>query len=129
MDSSPTRPRQIIFLRKIKSDCLGCVVLLCFVVCLTLLASFLYSSSSLIKHSHMYTCTMLSPFLQLHKALFGKFLEENMYPLYATIAVTAFLLRKGADIHQANKSGRSPYQYMPFIATLMTVLADYDEIM
>ena len=30
--------RQLIFLEK--SDCLGCVALLCFVVCLTLLASF-----------------------------------------------------------------------------------------
>ena len=36
-----------IFLRK--SDCLGCAVLLCFVVCLTLLASFFPSFSSLIK--------------------------------------------------------------------------------
>ena len=33
-----SHPRQLIFLRK--SDCLGCAVLLCLVVCLTLLASF-----------------------------------------------------------------------------------------
>ena len=33
-----SHPRQLIFLRK--SDYLGCVVLLCLVVCLTLLASF-----------------------------------------------------------------------------------------
>ena len=32
-----SHPRQLIFLRK--SDCLGCAVLLCLVVCLTLLAS------------------------------------------------------------------------------------------
>ena len=38
--------RQLIYLRK--SDCLGCAVLLCLVVCLTLLASF-PSFSSLIK--------------------------------------------------------------------------------
>ena len=31
-----------------QSDCLGCVVLLCFVVCMTLLASFFLPSSSLI---------------------------------------------------------------------------------
>ena len=37
-----------------KSDCLGCAVLLCLVVCLTLLGSFLPSFSSLIK-----TCTCL----------------------------------------------------------------------
>ena len=40
-------PRQLIFLRK--SDCLGCAVLLCLVVCLTLLSSFL-----LISHLNMY---------------------------------------------------------------------------
>ena len=32
-----------------KSDCLGCAVLLCLVVCLTLLASFFLPSASLIK--------------------------------------------------------------------------------
>ena len=44
-----SHPRQLIFLRK--GDCLGCAVLLCFVVCLVLLASssFLLSSASLIK--------------------------------------------------------------------------------
>ena len=34
--------RQLIFLRK--GDCLGCAVLLCLVVCLTLLASFFLPS-------------------------------------------------------------------------------------
>ena len=34
---------ELIFLRK--SDCLGCAVLLCLVVCLTLLASFLVVTS------------------------------------------------------------------------------------
>ena len=37
-----SHPRQLIFLRK--SDCLGCAVLLCRVVCLTLLASFFLPS-------------------------------------------------------------------------------------
>ena len=40
--SSPTRGLR-------KSDCLGCAVLLCLVVCLTLLASLFFPSSSLIK--------------------------------------------------------------------------------
>ena len=35
-----------------KSDCLGCAVLLCLVVCLTLLASFFSSFSSHIKNMH-----------------------------------------------------------------------------
>ena len=41
-----SHPRQLIFLRK--SDCLGCAVLLCLVVCLTLLASFFLPSAFLI---------------------------------------------------------------------------------
>ena len=39
---------QLIFLRK--SDCLGCAVLLCLVVCLTLLASFFLPSHLSLKH-------------------------------------------------------------------------------
>ena len=40
--------RQLIFLRK--SDCLGCAVLLCLVVCLNLLASFFLTSHLSLKH-------------------------------------------------------------------------------
>ena len=40
-----SHPRQLIFLWK--SDCLGCAVSLCLVVCMTLLASFFLPSSSL----------------------------------------------------------------------------------
>ena len=47
--------RQLILLRK--SDCLGCAVLLCLVVCLTLLASFFLPS--LISHENMYTYMLL----------------------------------------------------------------------
>ena len=43
-----SHPRQFIFLRK--SDCLGCTVLLCLVVCLTLLASFFLPSHLSLKH-------------------------------------------------------------------------------
>ena len=41
-------PRQLIFLRK--SDYFGCAVLLCLVVCLTLLASFFFPSHLSLKH-------------------------------------------------------------------------------
>ena len=41
-------PRQLIFLRR--SDCLRCAVLLCLIVCLTLLASFFLPSHLLLKH-------------------------------------------------------------------------------
>ena len=50
-----SHPRQLIFLRD--NDCLGCAVLLCYVVCLILLASFFLPSASPIKiyeHVHVY---------------------------------------------------------------------------
>ena len=47
--SSPTQGSSF-FLRK--SDCLGCAVLLCLVVCLTLLASFFLPSHLSLKHVH-----------------------------------------------------------------------------
>ena len=43
-----SHPRQLIFLRK--SDCLGYAVLLCLVVCLTLLASFFLPSHLSLTH-------------------------------------------------------------------------------
>ena len=47
--------RQLIFLWK--SDCLGCAVLLCFIVCLTLLASIFLPSASLINMTlYAHTC-------------------------------------------------------------------------
>ena len=47
----PEAARQLILLRK--SDCLGCAVLLCLVVCLTLLASFFLPSHISLKHVHI----------------------------------------------------------------------------
>ena len=44
--------RQLIFLRE--SDCLGCTLLLCVVVCLTLLASFFLPSHLSLKHVHVH---------------------------------------------------------------------------
>ena len=56
-----SHPRQLIFLRK--SDCLGCAVLLCLVVCLTLLASsFLLSSlinTCTLYYTHLSKCRLL----------------------------------------------------------------------
>ena len=45
--------RQLIFLRK--SDCFGCAVLLCIIVCLTLFASFFLPSHLSLKYVHLYT--------------------------------------------------------------------------
>ena len=50
-----SHPRQLIFLRK--SDCLRCAVLLCFVVYLTLLASFFLPSHLSLKHVYTYMHT------------------------------------------------------------------------
>ena len=69
-------PRQLIFLRK--SNCLGCAVLLCLVVCLTLLASFFLPSTSLIKTCIMlltvaiYSCKMdqVEPWFQAFHAIY-----------------------------------------------------------
>ena len=47
-----------------KSDCLGCVVLVCFVVCMTLLASFFLPSATLI---NMYVCTCTCIYLPISR--------------------------------------------------------------
>ena len=52
-----------------------------------------------------------------------------MSVMYGIMGVAALLLRKGADIHTANRNGRSPYQILPFLGTLLTVLADFEDIM
>ena len=56
-----SHPRQLIFLTE--SDCLGCAVLLCLVVCLTLslLASFFLPSHLSIKHVLLYMYQLISP--------------------------------------------------------------------
>jgi ankyrin repeat protein len=65
---------------------------------------------------------------KLYKALFGKYVNESTSVMYGIMAVAALLLRKGADIHTTNRNGRSPYQILPFIGTLLTVLADFEDI-
>jgi ankyrin repeat protein len=65
---------------------------------------------------------------KLYKALFGKYVNESMSVMYGIMGVAALLLRKGADIHTANRNGRSPYQILPFLGTLLTVLADFEDI-
>ena len=53
-----SHPRQLIFLRK--SDCLGCAVLLCFVVCMTLLASFFLPSHLSLKYVNVTMITIMA---------------------------------------------------------------------
>ena len=67
-----SHPRQLIFLRK--SDCLGCAVLLCLVVCLTLLASSFLLIHLSLKHVHvyvyMYVCDHRLYFTQMVAVVF-----------------------------------------------------------
>ena len=66
-----THSRQLILLRK--SACLGCSVLLCFVVCMTLLASFFLPSSSLINMCIYISqeALQMSPNAMLHVCVSG----------------------------------------------------------
>ena len=50
--SSPTRGSSLLFGKV--TDCLGCAVLLCLVVCSTLLASFFLPSHLSLNHVHFY---------------------------------------------------------------------------
>ena len=45
------------------------------------------------------------------------------------MTVAGFFLRKGADMHIKNKSGCSSLQILPFIATLMTLLAESEHLL
>lgn len=78
---------------------------------------------------YAYVYKLFVKHVQLFRALFGKYVEDPSFAMYGIMAVSALLLRKGADIHAVAQSGRSPYQILPFLGTLMTILADYDDIM
>ena len=69
---SESHPRQLIFLRK--SDCLGCAVLLCLVICLTLLASFFLPSHLSLTHAlHSVLYTGAGFVAVVNKAMSAKF--------------------------------------------------------
>ena len=73
--------RQLIFSRK--NDCLGCAVLLCLVVCLTLLASFFLPSHLSFKNMYYVTACVLQS-ARHHNTLRGHHLlspYSNRHPL------------------------------------------------
>ena len=85
--SSP-RLRQLIFLRK--SDCLGCAVLLCIVVCLTLLASFFVPSHLSLKHILKWCAERHASIIYIVPHLFGTSGERSKtFPL-SSVYVQAF---------------------------------------
>ena len=61
-----------------KSDCLGCVVLLCLVVCLTVLASFFLLSHLPLKH--VYTCIMyMYTYMYMYVCMYCTCIKFFMY--------------------------------------------------
>lgn len=56
-------------------------------------------------------------------------LLDNHSCVYGPINVSAYLLRKGADIHHKNNKGQSPLEFCPYLATLMTVLAENEDLL
>ena len=90
------------FLGKV-TDCLGCAVLLCLVVCLTLLASFFLPSHLSLKHVHVCTCTciylihfsFLSPFVQVTSFFLPSHLSlkhVDIFPSISHISVYVFIV-------------------------------------
>jgi len=68
---------------------------------------------------------------KIHEVLLGdlKLTPDNALPVVTCMTVAGFFLRKGADMHIKNKSGRSSMQILPFIATLMTLLAESEHLL
>ena len=72
------QPKQLIFLRK--SDCLGCAVLLCLAVCLTLFASFFLLSHLSLKHTHV-------PFSLPNLSLLCFYVSEQVFGLPPVVGI------------------------------------------
>ena len=64
-------------------------------------------------------------YMQFHEALMGK-LADNVNRRYFPMSLLAYLLKKGADIHIETK-GQSPIRVLPYLAELMTILAENEE--
>lgn len=65
---------------------------------------------------------------QFHEALMGK-LPDNVNKLYSPVSLLVYFLKKGADMHIEDTSGQSPLKLLPYLANLMTVLADNEELL
>ena len=80
----------------------------------------------------MYIYVFLVPdpffFLQLHRRLLGR-LPDNHNPIFAPLTTAAFLLSKGADMHIVADNGNTAYKLCPYLATVMTVLAENEDFL
>ena len=66
--------------------------------------------------------------IQFHEALMGK-LSDNVSKLYSPVSLLMYFLKKGADMHIENIDGQSPLKMLPYLANLMTVLADNEQLL
>ena len=56
-------------------------------------------------------------------------LSDNVNKLYSPVTLLVYFLKKGADIHIENAAGRSPLMMLPYLADLMTVLAENERLL
>lgn len=56
-------------------------------------------------------------------------LSDNVNKLYSPVSLLVYFLKKGADIHIENAAGQSPLKMLPYLANLMTVLAENDQLL
>ena len=63
--------------------------------------------------------------LQFHEALMGK-LADNVNKRYFPLSLLAYFLTHGADMHIDTK-GQSPIRVLPYLAELMTIVAENED--
>ena len=56
-------------------------------------------------------------------------LSDNVNKLYAPVSLLMYFLKKGADIHIENATGQSPLKMLPYLANMMTVLAENERLL
>ena len=56
-------------------------------------------------------------------------LPDNVNKLYSPVSLLVYFLKKGADIHLDNNAGQSPLKLLPYLANLMTVLAENEQLL
>ena len=56
-------------------------------------------------------------------------LPDNVNKLYSPVSLLVYFLKKGADMHIENVNGQSPLNQLPYLANLMTVLAENEQLL
>ena len=54
---------------------------------------------------------------------------DNALPVVTCMTMAVFLLRKGADMHIKNKKGSSALTTLPFLATLMSLIVESEDLL